>query len=475
MNDREKDRIPVPHDGGKNAAGDRRMAVLNVYSKSGTLLSSLPLEDGTYTIGRGDDCDIQCEGAANVSRHHARLTVKGRQASIKDLNSTVGMMVNSKIVTEADLGDGDSIQLGMMKFSFHLPPLQEEENEKKAQKYKAVEHSDAVEHLDRDLSDLAEKCHAIREEVAKVIVGQQDIVEGVLGALLCQGHCLLVGVPGLAKTVMVCTFAKVLGLTTQRIQFTPDLMPSDIIGSEMLKKKENDSVPELQFVQGPIFTQLLLADEINRTPPKTQAALLEAMQERQVTVSMKSYQLPLPFCVIATQNPIEQEGTYPLPEAQQDRFMFCLHLDYPALKEEMEIMVRTTSGTVQPECRGVIEQNEIIRFQQIVKNVGVPDEQLELAVNIVRATRPRSPEAERLGLAGLIDWGAGPRAGQALIRGAKVFAAMDGRPAVSRNDIGKLLLPVLRHRISCSYRARSEGMNEDDIIRIIQEKMNLQK
>lgn len=448
--------------------------VLNVYSKSGALLSSIPLENGSYVIGRGEDCDIQCEGASNVSRHHAELTINGNNASIKDLNSTVGVMVNSKIVSEAELDNGDDIQLGMMKFVLLLPGKKFDQLHK-AQKYRATDKSDsgAVSDFDKNLIELAEKCHQIREEVGKVVVGQHEIVDGILTSLLCQGHCLLVGVPGLAKTVMVCTFAQVLGLTTQRIQFTPDLMPSDIIGSEMLKKRDADSLPELQFIQGPIFTQLLLADEINRTPPKTQAALLEAMQERQVTVAMKSYQLPLPFCVIATQNPIEQEGTYPLPEAQQDRFMLCLYLDYPSHMEEMEIMTRTTSGGPPADCRAVIEQNEIIRFQQIVKNIGVPEEQLELAVNIIRATRPGSKEATSLGISHLIDWGAGPRAGQAMIRGAKVIAAMDGRPAVSRNDIGKLLLPVLRHRISCNYKARAEGMNEESIINIIREKVGI--
>lgn len=446
--------------------------LLNVFSKSGSLISSLPLEYGTYTIGRSEDCDIQCEGASNVSRHHAVLTITEKGAVIKDLNSTVGVMVNNKIVSEAELFDGDNIQLGMMKFIIQLPGKKQAADEGKAQKYKAVDHKDLVSNFDKDLTELAEKCEQIRREVGKIIVGQNEIVNGILTSLLCEGHCLLLGVPGLAKTVMVCTFAKVLGLTTQRIQFTPDLMPSDIIGSEMLKKRDSDALPELQFIQGPIFTQLLLADEINRTPPKTQAALLEAMQEGQVTVAMKSYQLPLPFCVIATQNPIEQEGTYPLPEAQQDRFMLCLYLDYPSHAEEMEIMMRTTSGN-QINCRPVAEQNEIIRFQQIVKKIGVPEEQFELAVNIIRATRPGSPEADAMGISHLIDWGAGPRAGQALIRGAKVIAAMDGRPAISRNDIAALMLPVLRHRISCNYKARAEGKNEESIIRLIKEKMNL--
>ena len=351
-----------------------------------------------------------------------------------------------------------------MKFIIELPPKQKKTDGAKSIVLNAVTE-DAAAHMEQDLALISGRCAEIRAEVGKVIVGQSETVEGILAALLCQGHCLLIGVPGLAKTVMVCTFAKVLGLDTQRIQFTPDLMPSDIIGSEILKKN-SDGIPELQFNQGPIFTQLLLADEINRTPPKTQAALLEAMQERQVTVAMKSFQLPLPFCVIATQNPIEQEGTYPLPEAQQDRFMLCLYLDYPSQKEELEIMVRTTARQTA-ECRQVIEQNEIIRFQQIVQGIGVPEEQISFAVSLIRATRPDSPEAKAAGVSEFIDWGAGPRAGQALIKGAKAIAAMDGRPAVAPEDILHLVIPVLRHRIACNYKARAEGITETEIIRRI--------
>ena len=444
------------------------VTLLKVYSKDGALVSTLELKDANYVIGRGDDCDIQCEGPANLSRRHAELSLRDGEAFIRDLNSTVGVMVNSKIVQASPLVSGDVIQLGMMKFIIELPPRQ-----KKSDTAKSIvlssDAEEAADHMEQDLALLSQRCAEIRAEVGKVIVGQTETVEGILTALLCQGHCLLIGVPGLAKTVMVCTFARILGLDTQRIQFTPDLMPSDIIGSEILKKN-SDGYPELQFNQGPIFTQLLLADEINRTPPKTQAALLEAMQERQVTIAMKSFQLPLPFCVIATQNPIEQEGTYPLPEAQQDRFMLCLYLDYPSRAEELEIMTRTTARR-NGECARIIEQNEIIRFQRIVQNIGVPEEQIALAVGIIRATRPESPEAKEAGVADFIDWGAGPRAGQALIKGAKAIAAMDGRPAIAPEDVLHLVTPVLRHRISCNYKARAEGITETEIIRRIVEKI----
>ena len=447
--------------------GTPPVTLLKVYSKEGTLISTLELKDENYVIGRGEDCDIQCEGAANLSRRHAELAIRDGEAFIKDLNSTVGVMVNSKVVQSSPLVTGDVIQLGMMKFVIELPPKRKKADAAKSIVLSSVAE-DAADHMEQDLATLSGRCAEIRAEVGKIVVGQTETVEGILTALLCQGHCLLIGVPGLAKTVMVCTFAKILGLDTRRIQFTPVLMPSDIIGSEILKRN-NDGFPELQFNQGPIFTQLLLADEINRTPPKTQAALLEAMQERQVTIAMKSFQLPLPFCVIATQNPIEQEGTYPLPEAQQDRFMLCLYLDYPSRNEELEIMARTTASR-NVECSRIIEQNEIIRFQRIVQNIGVPEEQIGLAVGIIRATRPDSPEAKAAGVAPFIDWGAGPRAGQALIKGAKAVAAMDGRPAVAPEDILHLVTPVLRHRISCNYKARAEGITETEIIRRILEK-----
>jgi MoxR-like ATPase len=436
---------------------------LDIYSEEGALLQSVPLVNGSYIIGRGEECDIQCP-VASVSRQHARLLVKDGKAEIRDLNSTVGTMVNSKVVQESELFDGDVIQLGKIRFAMRCPKAVTRTSVNNSFVVPGKEEDDSFD-FDRELKTLHSKCVEIKEEVGKVIVGQHEIVEGILTALLAEGHCLLIGVPGLAKTVMVCTFSKILGLETQRIQFTPDLMPSDIIGSEMLKKNKDGS-PSLEFVQGPIFTQLLLADEINRTPPKTQAALLEAMQEKQVTVAMKSYHLPLPFCVIATQNPIEQEGTYPLPEAQQDRFMLCLYLDYPAKGEEIEIISRTTIGRSH-QCRKIVDQNDITKFQRTVRAVGVPKEQIEYAVALTRATRVGSEESLKAGVSDLIDWGAGPRAGQAMIRGAKALAAMEGRPAVAREDVKKQALSVLRHRISCNYRARSQGIDEEEIIRRI--------
>ncbi|MHC4251523.1 MAG: AAA family ATPase, partial [Planctomycetota bacterium] len=279
--------------------------------------------------------------------------------------------------------------------------------------------------------------------------------------------CLLVGVPGLAKTLLVSTFGEVLGLQNKRIQFTPDLMPSDIIGSNILHEGE-DGRRFFEFAQGPIFTQLLLADEINRTPPKTQAALLEAMQERQVTVAHKSLSLPEPFCVIATQNPIEQEGTYPLPEAQLDRFMLCLRLTYPGDADEVDILLQTTRG-ITPQVDAAMSFEDILRYQEMVNRIAVSRSAAVHASRIVRMTRPDEPDAPEW-VERIVDWGAGPRAGQSLLRVAKALAAMDGRPAISVDDVLDVCLPVLRHRISCNYRARAEGMDQDAVVsRVLEE------
>jgi MoxR-like ATPase len=297
----------------------------------------------------------------------------------------------------------------------------------------------------------------ILSEIGKVIVGQHDVVKSVLVSIFSNGHCLLVGVPGLAKTLLVQTVAQVLDLDFSRIQFTPDLMPSDIIGSEILGEDRN-----FKFIPGPVFSNIILADEINRTPPKTQAALLEAMQEKAVTVAGMTHKLAQPFFVLATQNPIEQEGTYPLPEAQLDRFMFNVSLDYPTLNEELLIVKNTTSG-VQPEVNKVLNASQIIYFQQLVRNIPVTDHVLEYAVKLVSKTRPgselASPEIKRL-----LNWGAGPRASQFLILGAKCHAVINGKYSPDIEDVQAIAKPVLRHRIIRSYHAEAEGLSPDDII-----------
>jgi MoxR-like ATPase len=285
--------------------------------------------------------------------------------------------------------------------------------------------------------------------MGKVIVGQHEAVDSLLLALFTGGHCLLLGVPGLAKTLMVNTLAQTLGLTFNRIQFTPDLMPSDITGSEILDRERN-----FKFIQGPLFASIVLADEINRTPPKTQAALLEAMQEKKVTVGGTSYPLPQPFFVLATQNPIEQEGTYPLPEAQLDRFMFNVRLDYPSFEEEVQIVKQTTvnqTATVQK----VLSAEDIIAFQEVIRNMPVPDNVVEYAVRLVASTRENNK---------YISWGAGPRASQYLIMGARTHAALQGKYSPDSEDVRAVAFNVLRHRIVRNYFAEAEGITTDQII-----------
>ncbi len=297
----------------------------------------------------------------------------------------------------------------------------------------------------------------ITAEVKKVIIGQDDVVKSVMLSIFSGGHCLLVGVPGLAKTLLVNTIADALGLQYSRIQFTPDLMPSDITGSEILNEKR-----EFRFVKGPIFANVILADEINRTPPKTQSALLEAMQERSVTVSGTKNLLPEPFFVLATQNPIEQEGTYPLPEAQLDRFMFMVNLGYPKIEDEISIVAETTSSKVA-KAESVITADELLRFQQLIRRVPVAENVVRYAVNVVAQTRPNTTAASELAQKYLV-WGAGPRASQYLVLGAKAHAAASGKYSPDVDDVKAVAFATLRHRIVRNYKAEAEGVSEEAII-----------
>jgi MoxR-like ATPase len=301
----------------------------------------------------------------------------------------------------------------------------------------------------------------MQQELQKVIVGQQEVIEQLFAAIFTRGHCLLEGVPGLAKTLMVSTLARILDVSFKRIQFTPDLMPSDITGTNVLEEDESGK-RHFRFVEGPVFTNILLADEINRTPPKTQAALLQAMQEREVTVGRQTYELPDPFFTIATQNPIEQEGTYPLPEAQLDRFMFNIKVGYPSAEEEERILAQTTR-TEKVEIRKILSARAIINLQKLVQSVAVSEYIIKYVARLVRATRPRDASAPPF-VRELVDWGAGPRAGQFLINGGKALAAMDGRFSVAIDDVKKIAVPVLRHRISTNFQAQAEGMTAEDII-----------
>ncbi len=301
----------------------------------------------------------------------------------------------------------------------------------------------------------------IRKETARVIVGQQSVVEQMLAALLCRGHCLLVGVPGLAKTLLVSTLGQVLGLDFRRIQFTPDLMPSDIVGSEILQGS-SEGARRFEFVPGPVFTNLLLADEINRTPPKTQAALLEAMQEKQVTVAGTTRNLSEPFIVYATQNPVEHEGTYPLPEAQLDRFFFQININYPDLAEEEEIL-RRTSGMSMPTAKTLLSADDVLELQRAVVSVPVPDDIYKKIVRLVQSTRPENPQAPDM-VRRYVACGAGPRAGQCLVAAARALAMLRGKVSVSEQELKAVLHPVLRHRLLPNYTATGEGVSMEKVI-----------
>lgn len=311
------------------------------------------------------------------------------------------------------------------------------------------------------LQEFSQHRKVMAQELHKVIVGQDEVIEQLFAAIFTRGHCLLEGVPGLAKTLMVSTIAKILDVDFKRIQFTPDLMPSDITGTNVLDEDESGR-REMRFVKGPIFTNILLADEINRTPPKTQAALLQAMQEREITIGRTTYDLAPPFFTIATQNPIEQEGTYPLPEAQLDRFMFNIKVGYPSAEEEEQILLASSQSQSQ-EVRKVLSAKAIVNLQKLVHSVAVSEFVIKYVARLVRSTRPDDELAPKF-IKEMVDWGAGPRAGQFLISGGKAMAAMEGRFSVSIADIKKVSMAVLRHRISTNFQAQAEGMTTEDII-----------
>lgn len=314
---------------------------------------------------------------------------------------------------------------------------------------------------------LSAACSAIKQEMSRVIVGQEAVIEQLLVALLAGGHCLLIGVPGLAKTLMISSLAKSLDLAFSRIQFTPDLMPADITGTEVIQENREHGNREFRFIRGPIFANIILADEINRTPPKTQAALLEAMQERQVTVGGERHELPTPFFVLATQNPIEQEGTYPLPEAQLDRFMFNVMVDYPSQDDELAIVLRTTSDT-HAELAGQLTGTELLQLTHLVRRIVITPQLALVATQIARLTRPAEPQASQL-VRSCVRWGAGPRASQYIVLGAKARAALSGSPAVRREDIVAVAPAVLRHRLRLNFQAEAQGVAPADIIKEVLE------
>ncbi len=317
--------------------------------------------------------------------------------------------------------------------------------------------------LAAELARLAESRNAVLDEIAKAVVGQESVLELMVAALLARGHCLLVGVPGLAKTQMAKALAGSLDLSFKRVQFTPDLMPSDITGTSVIYDLPEGG-REFRFVPGPVFANIVLADEINRTPPKTQAAMLEAMQERQVSVAQKTYELEPPFFVMATQNPIEQEGTYELPEAQLDRFMFDVHVEYPPLAQEEQILSTTSAQDEVPQTSPVLNRDEVLAAQKLVRRVAVSNYIVSYVARIVRSTRPDDELAPAF-VKEFVEWGVGPRGGQLLILGAKALAAMDGRPGVSAADIRRAAVPALRHRVATNFQAQAEGIDSVAIVK----------
>ena len=430
---------------------------------------SVELPPSGAVLGRAGDADLVIDDE-RISGRHAELRRQDGAWTVMDLGSSNGTFVNDDMISAATpLQDGDIVVIGDSSLRFDsaagavAPPVAAPQPSAAAAPSAATDEDVAL------VRQMSERTERIRSEVAKVIVGQKEVIDQVLMCLIAGGHGLLIGLPGMAKTLMVSTIARVLNLAFRRVQFTPDLMPTDITGTEILETSRDTGEKEFRFVRGPIFCNLLLADEINRTPPKTQAALLEAMQEKHITVGNETYPLDLPFFVLATQNPIEQEGTYPLPEAQLDRFMFNIWVDYPEEHEEEEIVGSTTSGVqAEPEC--VLTQQEILQLQDVVREIPVSEHVIKYAIRLVRATRPAYEDAPQI-TSDYISTGAGPRAGQYLVLAGKARAVLEGRIHVSCNDIRNAAIPVLRHRILTNFAADSEGIGPMEIVKRLLEEI----
>ena len=456
-----------------------------------------PLLEKKMVVGRAPDCDIPVDIDCPASRYHAEVYPSGGAWRVKDLGSLNGTLINKARIADVELKDGDRFLVGDSIFVFEnntsgdgavapersdavpeteppsflgvsMPPRQEEARkvdsappvrEPEAPLFDSDEHQEAIRDI---VEQMSVKTKQIECEIGKAIIGQREIVRELLTAIISNGHVLMIGLPGLAKTMMIRTVSEVLDLKFRRIQFTPDLMPSDITGTDILETDENTGRKEYRFIKGPIFTNILLADEINRTPPKTQAALLEAMQEHRVTAAGETYPLDPPFFVLATQNPLEQEGTYPLPEAQLDRFMFSIYIDYPTEAEE-ETIAKVTIRDRTLDLRKVLTGAEIIELQGVVRNLPVSDHVVKYATRLVRATRPGDPRAPEF-IKKWIHCGAGPRASQYLVLAAKARAVIDGRLLVNTDDVRAAARPVLRHRIITNFTADSEGVDADKIV-----------
>jgi MoxR-like ATPase len=413
-----------------------------------------PVKDRT-AIGRHRDNDL-CVPSDSISSQHAVIKRDGDGYQLEDAGSSNGIVVGGRRVLSCPLHGGAVFALGDVEFAFALDGSEPAGAEAKTS---SLAQSEAV------IAQFKEARDRVLAEIGKVIVGQHEVLNQILVALFARGHCLLIGVPGLAKTLMVRTLGSAVDLVSCRIQFTPDLMPSDITGTDILEEDSVTGKRAFRFHRGPIFCNLLLADEINRTPPKTQAALLEAMQEQRVTISGTSYNLPSPFMVLATQNPIEQEGTYPLPEAQLDRFMFCIHLAYPSAHEEQQVIMDTTRQAPAAVGR-VLNAAQVLELQQLVRQVPVSQHVALYALSLVRATRPNC-EGSLDFVNRWVNWGAGTRAGQYLLLAAKTHVLLQGRFSVSCADVREYALPVLRHRIFPTFTAASEAVNTDQIVKKI--------
>jgi len=445
-----------------------------LFSEGPLAGQTLELPENGITFGRAADADLVINDP-QVSGHHAEIRLRDGAWYVSDLGSSNGTMVNDNQVQSASLAEGDVVAMGDTRFTFagegaeapapeppapieEAPPPPEPEP---AQRKRPAEIKASRQDV-KLVSEMSTRTELIRSEVGKVIVGQRLVIDHTLMCMLAGGHALLIGLPGMAKTLMVSTIARVLDLKFKRIQFTPDLMPSDITGTDVLELNRETGEKEFRFIPGPVFCNLLLADEINRTPPKTQAALLEAMQEKKVTAGNTTYDLDEPFFVLATQNPIEQEGTYPLPEAQLDRFMFNIWVDYPLEDEEEQIVGTTTAGALpEPDC--VLHKEEVIQLQEVVRKIPVSPHVIKYAIRLVRSTRPVNEDSPEV-IRNYVSTGAGPRAGQYLVLAAKARAVLDGRIHVSCKDIREAALPVLRHRILTNFAADSEGLTPMDII-----------
>ncbi len=430
-----------------------------------------PLQDETREVpeeglhlGRSHGQDVQLIDT-KVSGQHALIKFEDGHWWVYDLESSNGTRLNGETVKAGHLTHHDEVSIGDCSFQFELSAEEKEALAAEPPIESVLKQDDDPDADPDDTKLVRELNHAylrMKKQLAQVIVGQESVIEQMLISIFCRSHALLMGVPGLAKTLLVSTLSHVLDLNFKRIQFTPDLMPADITGTEVLEEDQSTGARQFRFVKGPIFANMVLADEINRTPPKTQAALLEAMQEHHVTVGDQTRHLPEPFFVLATQNPIEQEGTYPLPEAQLDRFMFNIIVDYPTAKEEQQIIKQVT-GSYEAKIEVALGADDVLKLQQVVRRVPVADHVIEFASTLARASRPKSKDAPDF-IKEMVGWGAGPRAGINLITAAKARAILHGRYHCTTKDVQAVAHPVLRHRILTTFNAEAAGVTSDEIV-----------